>query len=464
MRKQSAALILPLGVFAIFGFPGSGYAATIAAASCTQAAVNTALASATYGDTVTVPSGSCSWASQVTITKGITFKGAGVDSTIITNTGGDGTLLQLSPDATSIANENHMTVSGFTFDGGGSGYALIGMNGAPDTGTKPYRYVIITGNKFQNTGGTSGNGNTCIYNYTGQTRGVISGNTFDKCDMIFRPMGSDTTTEWTNTAYNNFSYGSEDNLYFENNTIIWSSSYNPSDAYGGWIESHLGSQSEFWDIHGFQNWNGSAGSGQTGTMIAEYYNNQFTNGSSSVYRWMNHRGSWLMMFGNTYSGATSPDIEINQYAQGDSGGSGCVAQINPTPVGYIPQVNNTYVFNNFVNGVQTVLVPGDPIGNGCGTAENISYWNYAASFNGTVGVGSGPLSAMPSTCTTGVGYWATDQGSWNHSGSGGQGVLYKCLSTNNWAAYYTPYTYPHPLLSQPPPPPQPPTALSAITH
>jgi len=44
-----------------------------------------------------------------------------------------------------------------------------------------------------------------------------------------------------------------------------------------------------------------------------------------------------------------------------------------------------------------------------------------------------------------VGYWATDQGSWNQSGSGGQGVLYKCTATNTWTLYYTPYTYPHPL-------------------
>ncbi len=78
--------------------------------------------------------------------------------------------------------------------------------------------------------------------------------------------------------------------------------------------------------------------------------------------------------------------------------------------------------------------------------QNRDYYDYTASFNGTSGVGAGLLSARPLTCTTGVAYWATDQGSWNVSGNGtGQGVLYQCSSTNTWTVYYTPYTYPDPL-------------------
>jgi hypothetical protein len=36
------------------------------------------------------------------------------------------------------------------------------------------------------------------------------------------------------------------------------------------------------------------------------------------------------------------------------------------------------------------------------------------------------------------------------------GTLFKCGSNNNWVAYYTPFTYPHPLAigsTLPPPPP-----------
>jgi hypothetical protein len=67
-------------------------------------------------------------------------------------------------------------------------------------------------------------------------------------------------------------------------------------------------------------------------------------------------------------------------------------------------------------------------------------------FNGTSGVGFGILARRPSTCTPNVGYFATDQGSWNTSGNGfGSGVFYQCSSTNTWTTYYTPYVYPHPL-------------------
>lgn len=71
-------------------------------------------------------------------------------------------------------------------------------------------------------------------------------------------------------------------------------------------------------------------------------------------------------------------------------------------------------------------------------------------FNGTVGTGFGTLANRPATCTTGVAYWATDQGSWNTSGSGGQGVLYIC-GASGWPSSpsYTPYTYPHPLTGCP---------------
>jgi hypothetical protein len=62
------------------------------------------------------------------------------------------------------------------------------------------------------------------------------------------------------------------------------------------------------------------------------------------------------------------------------------------------------------------------------------------------GVTSGAIASRPSTCTTGVAYWATDEGgNWNTlNGSSQDGRLYRCTATDTWTVYYTPLTYPHP--------------------
>jgi hypothetical protein len=100
-------------------------------------------------------------------------------------------------------------------------------------------------------------------------------------------------------------------------------------------------------------------------------------------------------------------------------------------------------------------------GTGGRLTANVDYYRQASGvqvsasspFSGTTGTGWGTLTNRPTTCTTGVGYFATDQGAWNGSTTnpygvqqnGADGVFYLCSSTNTWTLYYTPYTYPHPL-------------------
>lgn len=79
---------------------------------------------------------------------------------------------------------------------------------------------------------------------------------------------------------------------------------------------------------------------------------------------------------------------------------------------------------------------------------NVDYYQSVNPFTGTTGIGMGTLANLPTTCTPSVAYWATDQGSWNQSSSGGQGELFVCTEPNTWTLRYTPYTYPHPMTSE----------------
>lgn len=108
--------------------------------------------------------------------------------------------------------------------------------------------------------------------------------------------------------------------------------------------------------------------------------------------------------------------------------------------------NNTDPLNG--NAVITGTTAVDVLTDGSYIQANREYYQQVTSgCSGTqaTGVCVGTLAARAANCTKGVGYWATDQGSWNQSGSGGQGQLYVCTATNTWTLYYTPYTYPHPL-------------------
>jgi hypothetical protein len=102
-----------------------------------------------------------------------------------------------------------------------------------------------------------------------------------------------------------------------------------------------------------------------------------------------------------------------------------------------------------------------------GEVSQLAQSSPSSPFNGTVGTGYGTLANRPTTCTPGVGYWATDQGTWNTYNSNQGGVLYICAAANAWSVGYTPYTYPHPLTaggSMSSTGPNPPTSLTATVQ
>jgi len=92
-------------------FACSAQSATITATSCSQSSVAAAIASASIGDTIQVPAGSCSW-SGLSIAKAVHLKGAGEGKTNITLTGSN-----------SITKQSNgvIRVSSFSFSKSGGG-------------------------------------------------------------------------------------------------------------------------------------------------------------------------------------------------------------------------------------------------------------------------------------------------------------------------------------------------------
>lgn len=417
------------------------------------ASVNTCVSSAGRGDTINVTAGSATWSSALALTKGVSLIGAGRDSVTIIASGSI-RFINVSPDSTAISNDEMIKITGFTFDGNGSVQQFIYINGAGASSAVPFRKLVIGDNRFKNMSTASGSVGV-IYN-RGQTRGIIYNNIFDRVNEVFDFEGNNDITEWTNGHFP-FTYGSSDNLYFEDNTITFSSPQGGVDQgmyyagqgarvvvrYNTWNWTGQSTMTEGGDHHGFQNY---PGNGQDGTMIAEYYGNTLINATG--YRWLNHRGSWGMIFNNSTTGTGAMSIQENQYGPGDIGGSGCNTDDGLAALGINGQINNTYTFNNLLNGSAVSMVSGGT--SGCGITKNIDYFNYDPSCTASAcsaGIGRG-TTAPSGTCTTGVGYWVSSTPAPTTSASVIQNsTFYKCISTNTWVPYYTPYAYPHPLRS-----------------
>jgi hypothetical protein len=151
-----------------------------------------------------------------------------------------------------------------------------------------------------------------------------------------------------------------------------------------------------------------------------------------------------------------------------------ISGTTPSTTGWVSEaLDPIYQWGDFFTGGANV---NSPIGVNSGKLlANRDYFPQAAGvqisptspFNGTSGTGWGTLANRPTTCTPAVGYFATDQGNWNQSGSGGQGELFVCTATNTWTLHYEPYAYPHPLTSGTVTSgnlPQPPTNLTASVN
>ncbi len=93
---------------------GVANAAMIDANGCHWEAVSAAINLAQVGDVVRVPAGTCTWDTQLTITKGIYLMGAGIEKTTITSNINTGAIMAYVPS--DYAANNPFRLSGFTLD------------------------------------------------------------------------------------------------------------------------------------------------------------------------------------------------------------------------------------------------------------------------------------------------------------------------------------------------------------
>lgn len=479
LTKIRIKIILFLTLF--FGFIGlarSSQAATLTAASCSYADVSASIQAASPGDTILVPAGSATWSLQLLITKGIILKAEGLVN-IMGNSGADVPLIEYAPAHPEY--DEPFRISGFTFDySTNNALALRIING---NYLYPLTKIRVDHNKFLN----------CICENPAPDRHYVTFNiigsfvfgVFDNNELTgfpcFHHEGGNENV-WNNTI---FEYGSVNNWYEEDNifTALGSASSGgfliAGSGQGGRYVSRYNTISSrvsgsgiypLYDIHGSQQY------GIYAALGAEVYGNIVTSldpTKVSSVEMMAHRGGKALMFFNRavdfYNGGSTIQI-WEEFAD----------SINPTTSNQPQHVSDSYYWNNRVdttlkNPILTIdcatglghgsSCPGYGCqddacfyhGIGVGIKENIDWFVQATSFDGTLqtgaGMGCGILASRPATCTTGAGYWATDQSCSSvdtdtvgaHPKTPISGVLYKCTSPNVWTAYYTPYTYPHPL-------------------
>ncbi len=415
-------------------------AATIKAASCSYTDVSAAVASASAGDTINVPAGTCTWSSTLSITKGINLVGAGQGITVINR--GASQVISYVPSSANWPYNYSFRVSGFTFSLGGSGQGVYMDCGCATTAQTKIR---IDNNRFYNSTTAGG----AIENYG--CRGVIDDNFFDTFVYPLRVGWGDQCGGQSPAGFGIFSWqhwgeyilgGADQTMYVEDNTLTGvSTAWTDGDQGGSYVLRYntvsTGEMYPLADMHG--------GRGNLwGVRGGEIYGNQI-NGSGFL---ISQRGGKASVHHNNITGGGTVNLYDND---------GCP----PDPYSAQQRINNSYHFDNRAGLSGSLLDWSSSGGDNCGgvVVINSTFWMDnsgctapSTCSNITSGIGCGTLANRPPACTTGTGYWATNQSCTNLTGMVGaypatpiSGTFYQCTSTNTWTAYFTPYTYPHPL-------------------
>lgn len=450
-----------------------------------MAQVQTAIDAASDGATINFDAGTYTWSSTIDMSpaRGITLKGAGAGSSVVTPTG---TIIRLTNNTANTSKLYRIT--GFTFDSlSGTTNGMIFVYGAYDiTGLRidHNSWTNMGDNQTVITAGATGGSHGAVYGVVDNN--TVSGNYACTFVMGFGYGGVATAAVWPANRS-----GTVNNLFIENNTLTFT--YLNATGHKVSIGDSWAGAAMVWRYNTITNGlissHGTVHQG--GTVNFEAYNNSITITSDAVhfrdgYSSIHHHGSGEQyMYNNTVTTVTTPinseTFRVNDYRAYADHGDGDRTELgrcdgtnpidgNTSPTGTYygypcwhqagrdkdGNLRPLYIWNNVANGSTQINLavsnsyPADaPPAPSVHVAANRDYYNAVSAnaqtsssspFDGTTGMGFGTLANRPTTCTTGtwtgggVGYWATDTS-----------TLYRCSATNTWSTQYQPYTYPHPL-------------------
>ncbi len=319
-------------------------AAFINVSTCSQSDVQTAINSASDGDSITVPAGSCTWNKQVSITnKQVSVFGAGIDVTIITGNITGGT----RPGSFKVT-QKPARISGFTFNGSAPGNgAHIVLEGTGDE-TALFR---VDHCKFTVDSGYA------VLVWHPVSYGVVDNSIFiTKIDHSFVNINGDQRTSWGRPS----SLGTNKAVYVEDCTFTNSAAtanYRPvtSDAGARFVFRHNTVQNMSIDAHGY------CGDGVAGTFSYEIYDNTWTlDSGKNMFRWMFLRSGSGVVYNNqmTSNGSLTRHIDMTEYRVGgaDSCTGNALSCCSAYPCldqigrGTNQALDPLYFWNNTVNG------------------------------------------------------------------------------------------------------------------
>lgn len=477
-------------------------AATYTAASCSRADVNTALqahlATPADGDVVAIPSGSCTWTSGITatLTHSVTIQGAGAVSATTRGAGTTGsdstTILDNHPTSghsllsLTVSTGKTLRITGLKVSMNGSStttqngvIAIYGGSNSlridhchfvinPDSSMTIAVYGGVTGvidhNYFDS---ELGNGPFAVYLQNGVGTGDAAWSApddFGTDKFIFLE-----DNRWRNGYLGDANTGGQRFVYRYNTAVMQG---DDTTKTMGYVANHGLTSGRSRSTRAFEYYgnilsapapglnkspfpvNGGTGLvwGNTATQYRYITSVNYTRKNNDTYNYGSTPSGWGNCNGSTgtvWDGAGGyPCLDQPGRGQGDLL-SGSFPSIINQRTGNAAQVvqalSPIYVWGNTLtpagyDPIYIVAIDG-PVQLNRDVYQQFGTYGESGSFDGTKGVGSGLLSARPSTCTAGaggntpgVGYWATDESK-----------LYVCTATNTWTAYYTPYTYPHPL-------------------